>query len=121
MSLTYLYNNFDISQHQLQIMAKLEIAIKHNLPPQEALSRIQGLLEELQREQVGTVTDVTETWNGNEGVFSFSAKGFDLSGKIKVEENQVSINGHLPFALSFFKGRISEVIREKAGQLLSGS
>ena|SRR5688572_29483879 len=102
-------------------MAKLDIDIPHSLPPQEALTRIQGLLQQLQREQVGTVTDVSETWNGNEGQFSFSAKGFDLSGKIKVEENRVSINGQLPFALSFFKGKISEAIREKAGELLSGS
>ena len=102
-------------------MAKLDIAVPHNLPPQEALTRIQGLLEQLRREQAGTVTDVTEKWSGNEGEFSFSAKGFDLSGKIKVEEGQVSINGQLPFALSFFKGRISDMIREKANELLSAS
>ena len=102
-------------------MAKLDIDIPHTLPPQEALSRIQGLLQQLQREQAGTVKDVSEKWNGNEGEFSFSAKGFDLSGKIKVEDNQVRINGQLPFALSFFKGKISEVIREKAGELLSHS
>ena len=102
-------------------MAKLEIDIPHNLSAQEALKRIQGLLQQLQREQVGTVTDVSEVWDGNEGQFSFSAKGFDLSGKIKVEENRVNINGQLPFALSFFKGKISELIREKAGELLSTS
>ena len=102
-------------------MAKLDIAIPHNLPPQEALTRIQGLLGQLRKEQAGTITDVNETWSGNEGQFSFSAKGFDLSGKITVEENQVRVNGQLPFALSFFKGQISDVIRNKAGELLSAS
>ena len=102
-------------------MAKLDIDIPHDLPEQEALVRIQGLLQQLQQEQVGTVTDVSEIWNGNEGQFSFSAKGFDLSGKIKVEEKRVNINGQLPFALSFFKGKISDLIREKAGELLSSS
>ena len=102
-------------------MATLDIAIPHNLPQQEALTRIRGLLEQLRKEQAGTISDVNETWNGNEGDFSFSAKGFDLAGKITVEENQVSINSQLPFALSFFKGKISEVIREKAGELLSSS
>jgi hypothetical protein len=100
-------------------MANLDIAIPHNLPQQEALTRIQGLLGQLRKEQAGTISDVNETWNGNEGDFSFSAKGFDLSGKITVEENKVSINSQLPFALSFFKGKISQVIREKAGELLS--
>lgn len=102
-------------------MAKLDIAIPHNLPQEEALTRIQGLLEQLRREQAGTISEVNERWSGNEGEFSFSAKGFDLSGKITVEKNQVNINGQLPFALSFFKGKISEVIREKAGELLSTS
>jgi hypothetical protein len=100
-------------------MANLDITIPHSLPPQEALARIQGLLGKLQREQADTIRDVSEKWNGNEGEFSFSAKGFDISGKIKVEENLVSINGQLPFALSFFKGKISQVIKEKAGELLA--
>lgn len=102
-------------------MAELDIALPHNLPPQEALTRIQGLLKKLQNEQKDSIKNVAETWNGNEGQFSFSAKGFDISGKIRVEEKQVSINGQLPFALSFFKGKISQVIKEKAGELLSQS
>ena len=100
-------------------MAKLDIAIPHSLSQQEALIRIQGLLQKLQQEQKDTIRDVSETWNGNEGEFSFSAKGFDLAGKIRVEENRVSINGQLPFLLSFFKEKISEVIKEKADKLLS--
>ena len=101
-------------------MATLDISIPHQLAPQEALNRIQVLLQRLQREHGDTVKDVKESWNGNEGQFSFSAKGFDLSGKIKVEEDQVHIDGKLPFTLSFFKGPITEVIRKKAGELLAG-
>lgn len=100
-------------------MANLDITIPHSLPQQEALSRIQGLLKKLQEEQKETIKDVAEKWNGNEGEFRFSAKGFDLSGVLKVEQNAVTINGQLPFALSFFKGMISDVIRKKAGELLA--
>jgi hypothetical protein len=100
-------------------MAKLDITIPHNLSQGEALTRIQGLLKQLQEEQKDTIRNVSEQWNGNEADFSFSAKGFDLAGKIRVEENSVTINGQLPFALSFFKGAISNVIKEKAGKLLS--
>lgn len=100
-------------------MAQLDIDLPHELPQQEALTRIQGLLRKLQIEQKDSIKDVSETWNGNEGEFSFSAKGFDISGKIKVEENLVCINGRLPFVLSFFKEKISELIKEKAGEILS--
>lgn len=100
-------------------MAKLDIIVPHALPQQEALTRIKGLLKKLQEEQKDTIKDVSEKWNGNEGEFSFSAKGFDLSGILKVAENSVIINGQLPFALSFFKGMISDVITKKAEELLS--
>lgn len=100
-------------------MARLDIEIPHSLPRKEALTRIQGLLQKLQHEQKDTIKNVSEQWNDNEGDFSFSAKGFDLSGKIKVEEDRVKIDGQLPFALSFFKGMISQVIKEKAGELLA--
>lgn len=100
-------------------MASLDITIPHQLSRQEALSRIQGLLQQLQKEQAGTVKNVSEKWNDTEGEFSFTAKGFDLAGKISVEENSVHINGQLPFALSFFKGMITDVIKNKAGEILS--
>ena len=100
-------------------MAKLDITIPHSLTQQEALSRIQGLMKQLQEEQKDTIKDVSEKWNGNQGEFSFTAKGFDLSGLLKVDERSVTINGQLPFALSFFKGMISDVIKKKAGELLS--
>jgi hypothetical protein len=100
-------------------MAKLDIRIPHSLPQQEALARIQGLLKKLQQEQTDTITNVSEKWNGNDGEFSFTAKGFDLSGTLSVEEKEVIVNGQLPFALSFFKGMISQAIKEKAGELLA--
>jgi hypothetical protein len=100
-------------------MAQLDIKIPHDLPAEEALSRIRGLLGKLQHEQKDTIKNVSEQWNGNEGEFNFSAKGFDLSGKIKVQEDSISINGKLPLALSFFKGMISQVIKDKAGELLA--
>jgi hypothetical protein len=99
-------------------MSKLDINIPHELPAEEALSRIQGLLQKLQHEQKDTIRDVAERWEGKRGEFSFSAKGFNLSGKIRVEDNAVNINSDLPFALSFFKSKIADVIKEKASELL---
>lgn len=100
-------------------MSKLDLEIPHQLPPQEAQERIQGMLRKLQADQKDVIRDVVEKWDGNEGEFSFTAKGFDLSGKIRVEENAVIINGQLPFALSLFKSQISRVIQDKATALLS--
>jgi hypothetical protein len=100
-------------------MSTLDIKIPHNLPQEDALSRIKNLLAKLQHEQKDTIKNVSEEWNGHEGRFSFTAKGFDIDGKIYVGVDTVRINGKLPFMLSFFKGKISDVISEKAGKLLA--
>lgn len=99
-------------------MSKLNIKIPHQLPQQEAVSRIKKLLSNLQREQKDMIKDISEDWKGNEASFSFTAKGFDISGHLQVEPNEVIVNGELPFMLSFFKGPIEQVIKEKAAQLL---
>ncbi|WP_276484845.1 polyhydroxyalkanoic acid system family protein [Paraflavitalea pollutisoli] len=99
-------------------MSKLTIDIPHQLSQEEALKRIKGLLTNLKEEQKDIISGVSENWQGQKGDFSFSAKGFDLAGNIDVSPDKVAINADLPFALSFFKGMISNVIQQKAAELL---
>ena len=100
-------------------MSKLDIEIPHQLPKEEALSRIKNLLVDLQRDHKDMIKNVSDEWHENEGNFSFNAKGFDISGKIRVDDVKVSLKGDLPFMLSFFKSQISNVIKERAGKLLA--
>ena len=100
-------------------MAALNINIPHSLPKEEALSRIKGLLQQVKEEQANVVSNVKETWQDDKGEFSFTAMGFDLSGLIDVKDDGIDINAELPFAVSLFKGKIKEIITEKATQLLS--
>jgi hypothetical protein len=100
-------------------MSTLNLDIPHQLSKEEALERIKGLLTNLKAEQKDIVSNVEEKWEGDQGQFSFSAKGFDLAGNIEVQASSVKINADLPFALSFFKGMISNVITDKANALLS--
>ncbi|HTD94223.1 MAG TPA: polyhydroxyalkanoic acid system family protein [Chitinophagaceae bacterium] len=99
-------------------MSNLKISIPHQLSSEEALTRVKKLFSNLKEEQKDKLKDVKEDWNGNSGNFSFSAQGFDLSGLIQVNPSSVDFDAKLPLALSFFKGKISEVIREKAEALL---
>jgi hypothetical protein len=100
-------------------MSKLTLNIPHSQTQEEALSRIKQLLGRLQEEQKGTVTNVQEIWNGPNGNFSFSAKGFNIAGTIQVKENEVQLDSDLPFAVSLFKGQIASLITEKANALLA--
>ena len=100
-------------------MASLTMNIPHELSQQEALTRIKGMLQKLKEEQKDMITNMKEDWKGETGNFEFTAKGFDLSGIITVQPSSVDIDAKLPFALSFFKGQIKQVIEGKAKELLS--
>lgn len=99
-------------------MAGLTMNIPHNLPKEEALKRIKGLLSKLKSEQGDMVSNVKEEWNNDGGNFAFTAKGFDLSGTIQVNENSIDIDAKVPFAVSLFSGRIKSIISEQADELL---
>jgi hypothetical protein len=45
--------------------------------------------------------------------------GFDVSGKVDVEDHEVNMDGQIPFAALAFKGKIESVLREKMTELLA--
>lgn len=100
-------------------MSDLNISIPHKLSSEEATSRIKKLLTNLREEHKDLIQNASEEWDGSNGKFGFSVKGFDLAGTIQVSDAAVDINAKLPFALSFFKGAISRVITDKASELLA--
>jgi hypothetical protein len=100
-------------------MATLDMSIPHRLPKEEALKRIKTLLSETKKDHGDKISGLTEEWNGDTGRFSFSAKGFDISGTLTVTDSTVNVHGKLPFAVSLFKGTITKMINDKASELLA--
>ena len=100
-------------------MSSLKLNIPHGLSKEEALTRIKNLLSNLKEDKKDIVSDVQENWQDNKGNFSFKAKGFDLAGDIIVNDSDVQINSDLPFAVSFFKGAIGDMITKKTKELLA--
>ena len=100
-------------------MSKLNMTIAHRLPQDEALKRIQGLLESVKTKFADKVSDVHEEWNGNTGTFSFSALGFPVSGVLTVTPTEVELSGNLPLLAALYKKQIESTIREQAESLLA--
>ena len=71
-------------------MPSINIAVPHNLPPDEARMRIQKLIGDTKGQMGGMVSDVQENWDGNTGTFGFRAMGFPITGMLHVEPNQPS-------------------------------
>ncbi len=100
-------------------MANIEIAVPHQLSREEATKRIKGLLDKLKREQAELIDDVSESWSGDTGTFNFTAKGFKIDGNIQVQDDKVAITAQVPFFVSLFSTKISEIIKKEAGTLLA--
>jgi len=99
-------------------MPSLHLVIPHPLSADEALKRIKQLIPITKKQFGDKVADVQEQWKGNKGTFSFTVMGFDVSGTLDVRDNEVELDGSLPWAALPFKGKIEETITEKAEELL---
>ncbi len=99
-------------------MAKIHLSIKHDLTEAEALKRIKKLLTETKKEYGNLVSDLKEKWTGKTAEFSFSVKGYSIQGTMTVGSPTIELDGELPGALGFFKGKIERLIRERADELL---
>jgi Putative polyhydroxyalkanoic acid system protein (PHA_gran_rgn) len=100
-------------------MPSLEMSISHKLTQEEAQRRIQELLPKMKSDFADQIKDLHEEWNGNTGQFSFEVMGFPVSGTLTVNESTIDLDGNLPFAAAFFKGKIKSVIEEKAQEILA--
>ena len=100
-------------------MPNIEMSIPHSIGQEEAMTRIQKLLGNVQQRFAGQLKNVKQDWNNNEGTFSFLVMNMPVSGKLSVNSNDVALDGKLPLAASLFQGKIKEVIMEEAKKVLS--
>ena len=99
-------------------MPKMSLRIPHQLDRAEARSRIEGMIDSLREQYGDKITDINESWNGDTGAFSFKAMGMSLAGTLQVTDNEVAVDGDLPWAAKPFQGTIEATIRERTERLL---
>jgi hypothetical protein len=100
-------------------MPNLNISIPHKLSQDEALRRIKDAIAKAKVQYTGKIEDLQENWNGSVGTFSGSAMAQAVSGTITVNPSEVVLDLALPFAATFFKGKIEADIRAFTAGLLS--
>ena len=100
-------------------MPTIKISVPHQLGTDEAKRRITTLISETKAQFGQEVSNLQESWNGEQGNFSFSARGFSVSGNVLVEATNARMDINLPFAAMLFKGKIEKEISSRAKVLLS--
>ena len=97
----------------------MKVVINHSLPQNNAIECSKKIIDNLKEEHNDRISDVFEKWDKNKSDFSFKLMSFNISGNIKVTENEVIIEGKLPFAASMFKGIIEKTIKDNANKMLN--
>ena len=96
-------------------MPKFGVRVPHNLTQQEARSRLERFVEVFE----GQVSDLHQSWEGDTLRFRFKTYGIQLEGGIAVTENELDLNGDLPFSAMMFRGKIESGIREQLERLVA--
>jgi len=100
-------------------MPRIAISTPHALGQETAVARVQQLLEKVKHKYQDQVSDLVENWNDNVLDFRFKTYTFNIQGQLKVEPNQVSLDGDIPFAALMFKGRIEQTLKDELAKLLA--
>lgn len=100
-------------------MPSIQVTVHHKLTEHEAMARIKTLVSKLKHEHGDKVSGIEEEWHARSGKFSFTFHGMALSGNVALHPGTVEIHGKLPLAVSLFRGKIKDVIKEKASELLA--
>jgi hypothetical protein len=100
-------------------MVPLNVSVTHCLGQPAAIDRVQQLLDRLQREYAGQISDVRGQWDDNQLKFGFSVSGLPIDCKLTVQESDVSVSSDLPLAAALFRGKIESWIRDELRGLLS--
>ena len=100
-------------------MPSIQVTVHHKLTEHEAMARIKTLVTNLKHEHGDKVSNIEEDWHARSGKFSFTFHGMALSGNVQLHPGTVEIHGKVPLAVSLFRGKIKDVIKEKASELLA--
>ncbi len=99
-------------------MAGFSTAVSHRLGQEEAMKRMLSFLDQVQVQQANVLKDMRGQWNNNTLTFAFKAMGMAIGGTMRVDEQEVVTEGELPFAASFFRGKIEQTIRDEMSRVL---
>jgi putative polyhydroxyalkanoate system protein len=99
-------------------MPSLAINVPHTLGAAEATARLKTFFDKLKSRHQDKMSNLEERWDGNRLDYAFSTFGFNIKGDLQIEENEVKVNGSLPFAAMMFKGKIEQSVREELEKAL---
>lgn len=95
------------------------IDISHDLGREEAKRRMRARIGELAAHIPGGVAEVDSAWPSDDRMtVDVKAMGQSITGTLDVSDTAIRVSLMLPPMLSFFSGKIAEVVGRKGAKLL---
>lgn len=100
-------------------MPSLKIVKSHSLGKNEASRRAEIAFEQYKKKYKDKISNFQQSWNSSheELEFSFLIYGFDVSGKIIVNDFSAQLEGKIPLMAIPFKGRIASEIQAELDKI----
>ena len=101
-------------------MAKFNVAVEHGKTRDEVVEKLRGFADLIKEKMPAQVSEVSEDWDDDGNLlFAFKASGFNISGKMVTNDNQVTVSGDLPFAALPFRGMLETTVAEKIREAIA--
>lgn len=97
-------------------MPKINVAIAHELPPQDVVEKVKPALEKTVNDFQGH--DFQIDWSDTSAKFQFKSMAFTITGTMRIDEKQVSVELDLPFAAMMFKEKAKQAITKNITRAL---
>ncbi len=95
----------------------MRIAIPHQTTKAKARHIMETKVTKLLSQLGGHVTDLEQDWVGDTLEFKGKARGFQIEGSVEVTDEEIIVNGKLPFMAKPFEPKIREAVKKEAESL----
>jgi putative polyhydroxyalkanoate system protein len=95
----------------------MRIAIPHHTTKSKARATIENKVMVLLSQLGGKVEDLEQQWVGDTLEFKGKARGFSVEGSVEITDDEVIVNGKLPFMAKPFEPKIREAVKKEAETL----
>jgi hypothetical protein len=96
----------------------ISVSIPHRLTQQEARTRLQNGIADLKTKHAGKITNLEETWTGNQLAFKLAAMGQKISGRVDVQSDAVKLNVDLPWLIAALANKFRPQIETEGRRML---
>ena len=97
----------------------MKVTVKHNFTQETAINCAENIFKNLSEKFKDEFSNLQQTRNDNKISFSFKIRGMNVSGKMTITENDVTVESRLPFAARMFQGMIENKIKENAEEMMA--